>query len=153
MNFQETKNYIIQKLKENKDEFYENYEWDEIEGVNDFLMEFTNQEHSLEEYFYGFEFNNDIIFECINYINECYNDLCGEDIPINMINSEDKIKNQMIYWVGEEIKEELLEDESDSIGQEMNEYFSEEGEEEEEEDIIKDYEKMTPDYVIVPEVA
>jgi len=135
MNFQETKNYIIQELKENKDENYENFIWDEIQGVNDFLNEFTNSEHSLEEYFDDWEFNNDIIFECINYINQsCIEFEVQHDITIDMIDSEEKIKNLMIYWVGHEIRYELLED----------------GERLENGDIL---EKIIPDYVIVPEVA
>ena len=49
------------------------------------------------------------VFECIDFINECYNEMCGEDIPINYFNSELKIQNQMIYWVGYEFRQELLE--------------------------------------------
>jgi len=134
MNFQETKNYIIQELKENKDENYENFIWDEIQGVNDFLNEFTNSEHSLEEYFDDWEFNNDIIFECINYINQSCIEFEVVDITIEMIDSEEKIKQEMIYWVGHEIRYELLEG----------------GERLENGDIL---EKIIPDYVIVPEVA
>jgi len=137
MNFQETKNWIIKELKEYKDENIEDYEWDTPDGVDAFLFDFTNCPNAWDLHFNEWYFNNDIVFECIDYINECYNDMCGEDIPINYFNSELKIQNQMIYWVGYELRQELLE-EIDS---------------ESDEDIIKDYDKIIPDYVIVAEVA
>ena len=52
--------------------------------------------------------SNTVLFEFMNYVNENYNDMVGEDIPFHMINSQEKIKKQIVYWIGYEIKLDLI---------------------------------------------
>jgi len=122
----------------NEDVGYNTYDFTTEEGVDVFLHEHTNEEWSLDNYFDDFTIDWDmsasVLMDCINYINEGYSDMCGEDIPFNMINNEDKIKRQMIYWIGYEIKFDL-------IGENIEEDEEEEEEEEIEYEEDSDYEE------------
>lgn len=145
--FEQIKNNIITEFSNYKieDIGYDNYDFTTEEGVEEFLFEHTNQEWSWDNYFaddiIDWDMSNTVLMECMNYVNEGYNDMIGEDIPFNMINNEDKIKRQMIYWIGYEIKldligenieeeeEEEIEEDSDyeeDIKYEMENYFREE---------------------------
>lgn len=119
--FTELKEQIIQEFRnyKNEDVGYDNYDFTTEDGVEEFLEEHTNREWSFDNYFaddiIDWEYDEEtggmsasLYVDCMNYINEGYNDMIGEDIPINMINSKDKLKRQMIYWIGQEIKEQLL---------------------------------------------
>jgi len=96
----------------NEDIGYDNYDFTTEDGIDEFLLEHSNQEWSWDNYFDDFtidwDMSNTVLMECINYVNEGYNDMIGEDIPFNMIKNEDKIKRQMIYWIGYEIKLDLI---------------------------------------------
>jgi len=143
MNFGETKQMIIDRLKMYKEDdinIIKNYEWEHLGGVNEFLMEHTNRNYSLDEYFYVWEWNNDIVFECIRYVNY-ESDMMGREIYLFDILNEKRLMEQMIYAVGQEIQEDLLE---------RTEINNEEDSDDEDDIIL---EKFIPDYVIAPQVA
>jgi hypothetical protein len=149
MNFEETKEMIIERLKHYKEDdinIHKNYEWEHLGGVNEFLMEHTNREYSLDEYFYVWDFNYEIVFECIEYINTEYYNEYGDDLKVDYIQSLKQVMNQLIYWVGQEIAEDLLEERETD-----NEEDSDDEDSDDEDDII--LEKFIPDYVIAPQVA
>ena len=112
--FEQIKQNIINEFYnyKNEDIGYDNYDFTTEDGIDEFLLEHSNQEWSWDNYFDDFtidwDMSNTVLMECINYVNEGYNDMIGEDIPFNMIKNEDKIKRQMIYWIGYEIKLDLI---------------------------------------------
>jgi len=138
--FQQIKYNIMEEFfnYKNEDIGYDNYDFTTEEGIEDFILEHSNQEWSFDNYFaddiIDWDMSASVLMECINYVNGGYNDMIGEDIPFNMINSEDKIKRQMIYWIGYEIKEDL-------IGENIEEDEEEEEEEEIEYEEDSDYEE------------
>jgi len=122
----------------NEDVGYNTYDFTTEEGVDVFLHEHTNEEWSLDNYFDDFTIDWDmsasVLLDCINYINETYKDITGVNVSIDIINNEDKIKKQMIYRIGQEIKEDL-------IGENIEEDEEEEEEEEIEYEEDSDYEE------------
>ena len=95
------------------------YNLDEIkEYINDKLEGLWKEEleeyDDLEEFFrcncnngdlYSYDITNiNCVFECIQYVNEKHNDMCGEDIHINKIDTQDKLTLQLIYFIGDEWK-------------------------------------------------
>ena len=112
--FAQIKQNIITEFNnyKNEDIGYDNYDFTTEEGVEEFLEEHTNREWSFDNYFaddiIDWDMSNTVLFEFMNYVNEGYNDMIGEDIPISWINSEEKIKKHIVYLIGNEIRQELL---------------------------------------------
>jgi len=96
----------------NEDIGYDNYDFTTEDGVEEFLYEHTNEEWSFDNYFaddiIDWDMSASVLMDCMNYVNECWSDMVGEDISFNTINNEDKLKKLIVYFIGNEIRQELL---------------------------------------------
>ena len=104
----EIKDYINDKL----DEYYKE---ELVCELNNFYLMYCNE---VDVMFYYDITNINCVFECIQYVNEKHNDMYGEDIPIGMIDTQDKLTHQLISWIGEEwrCKKEEEEEGEDKCG-------------------------------------
>jgi len=111
---------IISQLQEIiKDKLDEELEEQNLElnDLDNFMLEYTNNESSL--YYYDiedFDLNVNDIFKIQEWVSEQYYSMCGENIDISNITKKDKLLAQVIYFTGnqwEGIMRQRLEYEGD----------------------------------------
>ena len=89
----------------------------ELNDLDDFMMEYTNNESSL--YYYDiedFDLSVNDIFKIQQWVSEEYYSMCGQNIDISNIIRKDKLLLQVIYFTGnqwESIMRQRLEYEAD----------------------------------------
>ena len=88
-----------------------------LNDLDDFVMEYTNNESSL--YYYDiedFDLSVDDIFKIQEWVSEEYYSMCGQNIDISNITRKDKLLGQVIYFTGnkwESMMRQRLEYEAD----------------------------------------
>jgi len=137
---QTTKRNVFHQFEDEfKDEFINHIndnDWT-VERYNDFLDEFVLEQTNTHEYSYqGYFIERELMPEyhsIIEYINESYNDMTGEDIGIDVVISTQKTFDNLLYFIGRDWFNEYQLTNEDDLEELIEEYRKEQEEDNEEE--------------------